>query len=84
VTDAVLTWDGLVTVAEADALGRSRRTGLGERIRPYMKGRDLQDGWEGLYVIDLYGMSSDEVRRDFAEAYQHLVQAVKAEREAVP
>ena len=34
-------------------------------------------------VIDLFGLQSDEVRSRFPEVYQHLLRAVKPEREAV-
>src|SRR5262245_28210883 len=37
----------LLSRSEAGVLGFSRRSGLSDRIRPYFKGRDLQEGWSG-------------------------------------
>ncbi|MEO6419277.1 MAG: hypothetical protein ABIP39_07730, partial [Polyangiaceae bacterium] len=35
-------------------------------------------------AIDLYGLGAEEVRREFPEVYQHLLQTVKPERNANP
>jgi hypothetical protein len=34
-------------------------------------------GIRGRWVIDLFGLSADEVRRDFPEVYQHLLERVR-------
>lgn len=56
----------------------ARRFGLGriessERyIRPYLNGRDLNQTPRGRYVLDFHGLSAEEVRERFPDAYQHL------------
>ncbi|PZR34238.1 MAG: class I SAM-dependent DNA methyltransferase [Caulobacter segnis] len=72
----------IVTQAEAQLLGLGQRPGLEKHIRLYRNGRDLTARPRGVMVIDLFGLSSDAVRRDYPEVYQHLLEAVKSEREA--
>jgi hypothetical protein len=50
-------------------------------IRPYLNGRDLASATRGVYVIDLFGFSEHDVRSQFPAIYQHLLVAVKEERE---
>jgi SAM-dependent methyltransferase len=71
----------IVTPAQAAQLGLGRRPGLENHIRPYRNGRDLTARPRGVMVIDLFGLSSDEVRQRFPEVYQHLLTAVKPERD---
>ncbi|RYD55729.1 MAG: class I SAM-dependent DNA methyltransferase [Sphingomonadales bacterium] len=72
----------IVSPAEAEMLGFGRRDGLEAHIRPYRNGRDLTAHARGAMVIDLFGLEEVEVRRRFPEVYQHLLQAVKPERDA--
>ncbi len=55
-----------------------------DRIRPYRNGRDLTDKPRGVSVIDLYGLSADEVRSCYPAAYQWLLERVKPERDHNP
>jgi hypothetical protein len=71
----------IVTPAEAQHLGLGRRFGLERHIRHYRNGRDLTAQPRGVMVIDLDGLSSEEVRQDFPEVYQHLLERVKPERD---
>lgn len=50
-------------------------------IRPYLNGRDLTQNPRGLFVIDLYGMTEDEVKVKFPEIYQWIYERVKPERD---
>ena len=50
-------------------------------IRPYRNGRDLTDKPRGALVIDLFGLTSEEVRRRFPTVYQWLLERVKPERD---
>lgn len=71
----------IVTPEEAAALGLGRRPGLERHIRDYRNGRDLAARSRGVMVIDLDGLSSDQVRSQFPEIYQHLLINVKPERD---
>jgi len=71
----------IVTPAEAEHLGLGRRPGLENHIRLYRNGRDLMGTPRGVMVIDLDGLSSEEVRRRFPEVYQHLLATVKPQRD---
>lgn len=52
-----------------------------ERIRPYLNGKDLTQRSRGVYVIDMYGLSADEVRNRYPACYQRLYERVKPERD---
>jgi hypothetical protein len=72
----------IITRAEAEHLGLGRRPGLEQHIRPYRNGRDLAGRSRGVFAIDLWGMSAEDVRASFPEVYQHLALTVRVEREA--
>jgi hypothetical protein len=71
----------IVTPQQAEALGLGRRPGLERHIRQYRNGRDLTAHSRGVMVIDLYGLTDEEVLRRFPEVYQHLLMTVKPERD---
>jgi len=71
----------IVTEAQAHALGLGREPFLEGVLRPYRNGRDLTSTPRGVYVIDLYGMSTEETRERFPQVYQHVLQHVKPERD---
>ncbi|MFZ3007863.1 MAG: DNA methyltransferase [Phenylobacterium sp.] len=71
----------IVTPQVAEHLGLGRRPRLEHHLRPYRNGRDLMARSRGVMVIDLDGLASEEVRRDFPEVYQHLLSTVKPERD---
>ena len=72
----------VVTKEEANGLGFGRVRDLEKHIRPIWNGRDLTDLPRGLMVIDLFGLTPDEVRERFSAVYQHVLVAVKPERDA--
>lgn len=72
----------MVTPQEAEHLGLGKRPGLERHIRHYRNGRDLASRPRGVMVIDLFGLTVDEVRRRFPEVYQHVSTTVKPERDA--
>jgi hypothetical protein len=72
----------LVTPHQAEKLGLGRRAGLEKRIRNYRNGRDLTSRPRGIMVIDLLGLSAEDVRRRFPEVYQHVLATVKPERDS--
>lgn len=67
----------IVTPQEAEHLGFGRRPGLEEHLRVYRNGRDLMDRPRGVMVIDLLGLTAEEVRERFPEIYQHVKLEVK-------
>lgn len=71
----------IVTPQEAEHLGLGRRPGLEKHIREYRNGRDLTAHARGVKLIDLYGLSIDEVKGNYPEVYQHLLLTVKPERD---
>ena len=72
----------VVTREEAHALGFGSISGLEKIIRPYMNGKDLSHSSRDVMVIDLFGLSADEVRSRFPAVYQHVLTRVKPERDA--
>ncbi|RWE28614.1 MAG: class I SAM-dependent DNA methyltransferase [Mesorhizobium sp.] len=75
--------DGFIVTGEkAIELGLGKRSGLERHIREYRNGRDLTSHPRGVMVIDLLGTTADEVRREFPEVYQHLLETVRKQRAA--
>ncbi|MDR0827648.1 MAG: DNA methylase [Desulfovibrio sp.] len=73
----------IITPEEADRLGLGRIPGLERHLRPYRNGRDLADGLRGVMVIDLFGLTAEEVRDKYPEVYQWVYTRVKPERDAM-
>jgi len=71
----------IVTPAQAHSLGLGRRAGLENHIRTYRNGRDLMSRPRAVLVIDLFGLSENDVRDRYPEVYQYLSLSVKIERE---
>lgn len=71
----------IVTPVEAERLGLGRVPGAEQILRSYRNGRDLLQTSRGVLVIDLFGLTADEARQRFPEAYEHLVREVKPERD---
>tara|TARA_R110002072_G_scaffold179059_1_gene335062 strand:- start:122522 stop:126055 length:3534 start_codon:yes stop_codon:yes gene_type:complete len=71
----------IVTPDEAEQLGLGRIDGLEKHIRNYRNGRDLTASPRGVMVIDLFGLSEDEVRSRFPEVNQWVRDRVKPERD---
>ncbi|MGD0191401.1 MAG: DNA methyltransferase [Rhizomicrobium sp.] len=67
----------IVTRPEAEHLGLGKRKGLENHIREYRNGRDLASRPRSKMVIDLYGLTVDEVKKKFPEVYQHIKLEVK-------
>jgi hypothetical protein len=71
--------------ALATMLGLGRRTGLERYIRPYRNGKDLThrsaSAVASKFAIDAFGLDEKELRGQFPEVYQHLLQTVKPERD---
>ncbi len=72
----------IVTPEIAASLGLGRIDGLEQHIRPYLNGRDLTGKSRNVMVIDLFGLSSEEVLKRYPEVYQWVSDRVRSEREA--
>jgi hypothetical protein len=72
----------IVTPDEAKNLGLGRIVGLEKHIRLYRNGRDLTATSRDVMVIDLFGLTAEEVRRRFPEVFQWVFDRVKPERDA--
>ena len=82
--------DGFIVTAEQAAAlspspeeGRIRSGASGDTqvIFDYRNGRDLASRPRGVKVIDLYGLSENQVRDRYPAVYQHVVTTVKPHRE---
>lgn len=71
----------IVTPAEAETIGLGREPGLERHIRDYRNGRDLTDRPRGVMVIDLNGLTADEVRSRYPAVFQWVYERVKPERD---
>ncbi len=71
----------IVTPAEAVQLGLGTIPGLEQHIRPYRNGRDIAAIPRNVMVIDLFGLTADEVRRSYPAVYQWVYERVKPERD---
>ena len=71
----------IVTEQEAEELADGNKEVFGTLIRPYMNGRDLTQSSRGLYSIDLYPLTEDEVRTQHPKIFQHVRDNVKPERD---
>lgn len=71
----------IVTPDEARSMGLGKISGLEQHIRSYRNGKDLTASSRGALVIDLDGLTIDEVRSRFPAVFQHLLEHVKPERD---
>ena len=71
----------IVSPQAAEHMGLGRMPGLDKHIRTYRNGRDLTDRPRGVMVIDLFGLTVEEVRARFPAVYQHVLSTVKPERD---
>ena len=71
----------IVKHEEAEKLGLGRIPGIEKYIRHYRNGRDLTQVSRDVMVIDLFGLSEEQVRERFPEIYQRVFERVKPERD---
>ncbi|MES2415206.1 MAG: DNA methyltransferase [Pseudomonadota bacterium] len=71
----------IVTNEEAVALGLGFVPGLEQYIRDYRNGRDLTNTPRAAKVIDLLGLTAEQLREKFPSVYQRLLERVKPERD---
>ncbi len=71
----------IVSRDKAAALGLGRVASLERHIREYRNGKDLAQTPRDVLVIDLFGLTSSEVRSHYPDVYQWVVENVKSERD---
>ncbi len=63
----------IISSQKARDLGLGVRTDLERHIRTYVNGRDLLQSPRDAMVIDLLGLTEQQVRQKFPEVYEHLL-----------
>ncbi|TKD08448.1 class I SAM-dependent DNA methyltransferase [Polyangium fumosum] len=71
----------LVEPKDLQKLGMGSIRGIERHIRPYRNGNDLAAHSRGLYVLDLDGLTAEQVRAQFPAVYHRIVERVKPERD---
>jgi hypothetical protein len=72
----------IVTLKQARDIGLGKIQDIEKYFRQYFNGRDITNISRNVMVIDLFGMTEEEVRKKSPELYQWLFERVKIEREA--
>lgn len=71
----------IIPPQEAQQLGLGSAAGLEAYVRPYRHGRDITNKPRNVLVIDLFGLTAEEVRTRFPCVYQHLQMTVRNQRQ---
>lgn len=71
----------IVSPEKAKELGLGSIDGADRHVRAYRNGRDLTASPRGVMVIDLFGLTENEVKQRFPAVYQHVLDNVKPERD---
>ncbi|MDR0826348.1 MAG: DNA methylase [Desulfovibrio sp.] len=71
----------LVTKQEAEQLGLGRITGIEKHIRPFRNGKDITDTPREIMLIDLLGLTIEEVKKNFPDVYQWVFTRIKPVRD---
>ena len=70
----------IISKALAMELGLDSVSGTSNHIRTYVNGRDLTDRPRGAFVLDLFGLTEQQLMAQHPAIYQHVFQTVKPER----
>ncbi|MDU0372097.1 class I SAM-dependent DNA methyltransferase [Hymenobacter endophyticus] len=71
----------VVTPERATILGLGTVDGIENHIRPYRNGKDITARSRNVMIIDLLGLTENEVLSRFPIVYQHILEHVKPERD---
>ncbi|GGJ65186.1 hypothetical protein CDQ92_11295 [Sphingopyxis bauzanensis] len=71
---------GFIVTPSADVVRDTIRRGGTRHVLKYRNGRDLAQRPRGVLALDFYGLSRDELRDRYPEAFQHLTDTVLPER----
>ncbi len=69
-----------ISEEQADNLGRKTIPGLCQHVKKYFNGKDLTGISRGLLALDFYGLTEKQVRDNFPDAYQWILERVKPKR----
>jgi hypothetical protein len=72
----------IISKAEALHFGLGDRSEINEIIKPYRNGMDIAQKCKDRFVIDAFGLESDQLKSISPAIYQHLLATVRPEREA--
>ncbi len=61
----------------------SRQPAYAAIVKPYLIGRDLVQRRESRFVVDAYGLSEQELRQEYPDAYAWVLERVKPKRDGV-
>lgn len=70
-----------VTKREAEMLGYGTVQGFEKHVKRYINGKDLMDKPRGIFALDFYGLSAEQLMHLFPSAYQWLKDRVKPQRD---
>ncbi len=71
----------IVTHEKAVSLGLGSEDGLERHIRHYRNGKDLTQKCRNVMVIDLDGLTAEDVWQRYPQVFQHVYETVKPERD---
>ena len=71
----------VLTESQASHLIATDGEGARSIIKPFINGGELVRRWSRRYAIDAYGKTADDIRKFAPNTFQHLLQAVKPERD---
>lgn len=71
---------GFIVLPSSSVVKATRDRGGNRHVLSYLNGRDISKRPRGVFALDFYGLSQDELRQDFPEAYQHIQNTVYPER----
>lgn len=71
----------IIDIITAEHLGLGQLPELENYIREYRNGKDLTSLPRGVMVIDLFGLSANDVQSRYPEVYQWVLERVKPERD---
>jgi hypothetical protein len=71
----------IVTREESKKLGLGSVHGTEKHVREYRNGRDLTDAPRDVLIIDLFGLTEAQVRKQYPLLYQRVLGFVKPERD---
>ncbi len=74
----------LVTKEQASQLGLGQLDGLEKRIRPYRNGKDLTETPRELFALDMFGLTSEQLRSEYPAVYQWIQSQIKPTRDQDP
>ena len=71
----------IISPLQAQSLGVGRIAAVTARVHSILRGRDLTQRPRADMVIDLFGLTQEEVRKQMPELFQHILLRVKPERD---